>query len=115
MKNPNTYEHEGNIYAKGTHELIRQDACKHYRNIETANQLKSSIRAGEYAWPGCYQLFFITSDGASLSFASVKENFCAVLDSVKTECSDGWPVIAITGEHEYDEPVFCDHSGEQIC
>ena len=115
MKNPNTYQHEGNIYAKQTHELIRQDACKHYRNIETANQLKSSIRAGEYTFPGAYRLFFITSDGASLSFASVKENFCAVLDSVKTQCADGWRVIAMTGEHETDEPVFCDHSGEQIC
>ena len=115
MKNPNTYEHAGNIHATQTGELIRQDACKHFRNIENANQLKSSIRAGEYAWPGGYQLFFITSDGASLSFASVRENFCAVLDSVKTECADGWRVIAITGEHECDEPVFCDHSGEQIC
>ena len=91
MKNPNTYEHAGNIHAKQTGELIRKDACRHY------------------------QLFFITSDGAALSFASVKENFCAVLDSVKTQCNDGWQVIAMSGEHECDEPVFCDHSGEQIC
>ena len=115
MKNSNTYQHEGNIYAKGTHELIRQDACRHYRNISNANELKASLRAGEYAFPGGYQLFFITSDGASLSFASVRENFCAVLDSVKTECADGWRVIAMSGEHECDEPVFCFHSGEQIC
>ena len=114
MKNPNTYEHAGHIHAKQTGELIRQDACRHFRNIETANQLKPSIRAGEYASLGAYRLFFITSDGASLSFASVRENFCAVLDSVKTECAEGWRVVAITGEHETDETVFWDHSGEQI-
>jgi hypothetical protein len=115
MKNSNTYEHAGNIHAKKTGELIRQDACRHYRNISNANELKASLRAGEYTFPGGYRLFFITNDGACLSFTSVRENFCAVLDSVKTQCNDGWRVIAMSGEHEIEEPVFCDHSGERIC
>tara|TARA_R100001594_G_scaffold147613_1_gene200951 strand:+ start:189 stop:608 length:420 start_codon:yes stop_codon:yes gene_type:complete len=104
---------EGDIYANG--KLVRKDAVKSFRNIENANQLKATLRAGEHTFPGSYRLFFITSDGANLSFASVRENFCAILDSVKTKCADGWQVVGISGEHECEEPVFCDHSGEKIC
>ena len=107
------YSFESDIYANG--KLVRKDAAKSFRNIENANQLKATLRAGEHTFPGSYRLFFITSDGANLSFSSVRENFRAVLDSVKTKCADGWQVIALSGAHEFQEPVFCDLSGEKIC
>jgi hypothetical protein len=36
------------------------------------SELKSILRAGPYAWPGGYPLYFLTIDGGTLSFAAVQ-------------------------------------------
>lgn len=79
----------------------------------TNKDLKASLRSGEYAWPGGYPTYFITSDGAALSHKSVRENFRAVVDSIKTNNADGWQVVAVEVNWE-DPELFCDHSNERI-
>ena len=103
---------EGDIYANG--KLVRKDAAKSFRNIKTVNQLKASLRAGEHAFPGGHRLFFVTSDGASLSFTAALENFKCILWSIKNDAHDGWQVVSVSGEHECDGLVFCAHSGERL-
>jgi hypothetical protein len=81
--------------------------------IHTTNDLKNAIRSGPYAWPGGYPLYFITSDGAALSFDAVKENYRIILQSVKHKMRDGWQVVAF--EINWEEPdLFCEHSGKRI-
>ena len=81
--------------------------------IMTTIQLKTVLRSGAYSWPGCYPLFFITSDGAALSFDSVRANFRAVLWSMRNKVNDGWRVVACEANWE-DASLYCDHSGERI-
>jgi len=81
--------------------------------ITNTTDLKNAIRSGAYTFPGCYPLFFITSDGAALSFDSVKENFRLVLWSVKNQVNDGWRVVGCDANWE-DGELTCDHSGERI-
>jgi len=106
------YSFEGDIYKND--KIIRVGAAKHYRRIENTHQLKACLRAGEYAWPGGYQLFFYTSDGGILCYEAVLDNLVSVFDSIKTDCDDGWKIIGLGCTNELDGPVYCDHTGSEI-
>ena len=92
---------------------LRTNYKRTHRNIKSGQDLRATLRAGEFAWPGGYQMFFITSDGAALSFDSVRKNLRSVLDSIRTHCNDGWRVVACDINYE-DTELTCDHSGESI-
>lgn len=79
----------------------------------TTTELKTTIRDGKYAWPGGYPKYFIMDDGEAMSFDSVKENYRLVLDSVKHKHNDGWRVVGVDINWEYDN-LYCCHSGERI-
>ena len=81
--------------------------------IKNTKQLKAALRSGPYAWPGGYPLYFITSDGAALSFQAVRDNFRSVLWSIRHAVNDGWRVVAIEVNWE-DIDLYCDHTGEPI-
>ena len=81
--------------------------------IHTTKDLKDAIRSGPYAWPGGYPLYFITSDGAALSFDTVKENYRIILQSVRHQMRDGWQVVACEINWE-DSGLYCDHTGQRI-
>lgn len=81
--------------------------------IQTTTDLKNAIRSGAYAWPGGYPLFFITDDGAALSFDSVKANLRSVLWSIKNKVNDGWRVVGCDANWE-DGELTCEHSGKRI-
>lgn len=82
-------------------------------NIKNAKDLKQSLRNGPYAWPGGYPMYFITDDGAALSFDCVTENYKLVLDAVKHQYANGWCVVAIEINFE-DCELVCSHSGKPI-
>jgi hypothetical protein len=81
--------------------------------IETAKEFTKQLENGAHAWPGGYPLFFITNDGAALSFDAAKENHELITESIADDCNDGWRVIAIDVNWE-DGELICDHSGERI-
>jgi hypothetical protein len=81
--------------------------------IENTKKLHEVLKSGPYAWPGGYPLFFITSDGAALSFEAVNQEIESVQDSIDTKCQDGWQVVAVDVNWE-DENLLCDHTGEKI-
>lgn len=86
--------------------------CTH-REIKTVSDLKATLRAGEFAWPGGYPLYFITNDGAALSFKTVRKEFRQVLYSIRNQMSDGWRVCCCEVNYENPE-LYDDHSGERI-
>jgi len=79
----------------------------------TTKELKTQLRAGEYAWPGGYPLFFITSDGESLSFEAVRDNLRSVIHSMRHKSNDGWRVVGCDVNWE-DASLYCDHTGKRI-
>lgn len=66
-----------------------------------------------YAWPGGYPRFFITSDGAALSYAAAKAEQENIESSIAEDCRDGWRVVACDVNWE-DSDLTCDHTGERI-
>jgi hypothetical protein len=47
-----------------------------------------------YAWPGGYPRYFITNDGAALSYDAARENRRLIEESIREACNDGWQVVA---------------------
>ena len=79
----------------------------------TTKQIRDFLRGGKYAWPGCYPMYFITSDGAPLSFEAVKSEYRQVSWSVRNKVNDGWRVIGVDINWE-SEDLFCAHNSTQI-
>lgn len=93
---------------------VRKRYSWHYRQIDTVDQLKATLRAGAYAWPGGYPLYFITEDGAALSFESARKEFKHIAYAVRFPGSDrGWRVVACEVNYE-DNDLRCEHSGKPI-
>ena len=83
------------------------------KNQYTTRNLKEALRSGPFAWPGCYPLYFITSDGAALSFDAVRENLRSVIWSIRHGVNDGWRVVGCDVNWE-DASLYCDHTGARI-
>ena len=117
-KNQNFYTFEGDVYRIEDKPFgstpIRRDVARHYREIDSINKLKSSLRAGEYTFPGCYRLFFYTEDGSVLSFESVLDNLQEIFFSMMHDLKNGWSIVGMGSVEEIDEDVYCDHSGDLL-
>ena len=79
----------------------------------TLLEIKKQLRSGQYAWPGGYPLFFITRDGAALSFDAVRAEWRQVVWDHLHNASTGWRVVACDVNWE-DGELTCDHTGERI-
>lgn len=82
-------------------------------NIQSISDFRQAMRNGPYAWPGGYPLYFITSDGAALSFASAKAERRNIVAAIHDRSDNGWRVVAMDINWE-DADLLCDHSGEPI-
>ena len=99
--------------AHGYRDPIRYRYCYTYRTIYTVSELKATLRNGEYAWPGSYQMYFVMSDGGSLSFDTVRKEFRNIIYSMKHKIRDGWVVAGCDINWE-DNDLIDDHTGEKI-
>jgi hypothetical protein len=95
------------------HKPLRAIYAQAFTEINDTQQLRATLRHGGHAWPGGYPMYFITSDGAALSFESVRENLRNVLDSIAHRSNDGWRVVAGDVNWENDD-LTCDHSSKRI-
>jgi len=104
---------EGDLY-NSNHELIRVNYAKHHRDIRVLADVKATLRAGANSTLGGYPIYFITHDGCSVSFDSVRENFHEVVDAFKNDHRNvGWYIVGCQINYE-DDYMVCEHSGERI-
>jgi hypothetical protein len=82
-------------------------------NINTVSDFQQALDNGPYAWPGGYPLYFITNDGAALSFAAAKECKDQIASAIADRGDNGWRVVAIEVNWE-DAELFCGHTGKRI-
>jgi len=69
----------------------------------TTLEVKRALKAGPWAWPGGYPLYFVTRDGAALSFDAMRERFR----------EEARAVLGVDVNWE-DDALFCDHTGKRI-
>src|SRR5689334_1256993 len=84
---------------------LRPVYSRHFREITNTHELKATLRAGAFAWPGGYPLYFITDDCFVLSFDALKEKSTlrAVLSSIRNKANDGWRVVGCDVNWEDNE------------
>jgi hypothetical protein len=93
---------------------LRARYAWHSRTLGSLAEVKAALRAGPYAWPGGYECFFITADGAVLSYEAARDEFRQIVWDYLHNASTGWRVVALGCMAECGEPVVCDHTGCEI-
>lgn len=84
-----------------------------HARISTVRQLKETLRGGDYAWPGGYPLYLVTSDGGTLHLKCAREMARWVIEGVRDQDNCGWNVVACEINDE-DNTLCCDHCNERI-
>ena len=78
----------------------------------TIEQFKQDL-CEPYAWPGGYPRYFITSDGAAISYKSAIHNQKLIIDSINESLNDGWQLVGCDINWE-DSGLYCDDTNERI-
>jgi hypothetical protein len=81
--------------------------------VRGLQEIKATLRAGSYAWPGGYPLYFITRDGDALSFDAVREQLRNVAYDLLNDVSTGWRVEGVDTNYE-DVDLWCAHTNKRI-
>lgn len=81
--------------------------------ISTVEEFDKALQDGPYAWPGGYPLYFITSDGAALSFKAAQDEAELIREAIRDRSDDGWRIEAVEVNWE-DPSLYCDHTGDRI-
>lgn len=79
----------------------------------THQDFARALKRGEYAWPGGYPTYFITSDCAALCFDCAKKEAKRIVESIRNGSNDGWRVIGHEVNWE-DSCLICDHCSQRI-
>ena len=111
---------DGSLYdtaTPGWHERppLRLDYAYPHHIIGGTDHLRSSLRYGDYAWPGGYARYYLCMDGEPLCAACVRGNYREVSRAIRTadDCS-GWFVIACVVCEDTDTDESCAHCGRAI-
>lgn len=93
---------------------VRRDYEKTFKHINTVSQLKATLRAGGYAWPGGYQIVLITQEGDMVKPQALikdKGQLRNAIGDIRAKYSG-----RIVGSEIYYEgpPVQCAYTGEII-
>lgn len=82
--------------------------------IKTISDFRAAVRNGAYAWPGGYPLYFVTADGAALSFKAAKAERRNILEAIRdNDARSGWRICGVDVNWE-DTDLTCDHTNEKI-
>src|SRR5690606_33681485 len=104
---------DGHMYdtrrVKWAEEPFRKAFKYHFSEICNTKQFKSSLRSGQYAWPGGYRLAFSVQDGGVLCFDCATREAREIIDSIRNDYRDGWRVDGLFNVDHCEETVCCDH------
>lgn len=68
----------------------------------------------KYVWPGGYEIFFVTHDGAMLCSDCVNKEIERIVESTTEYNNDGWWIDGYDYSANMEEPDTCDHCNKWI-
>ena len=101
--------HTGELINCDNWTVVREQYNYHHHSITIPRELASTIRAGEYAWPGGYAVFFIASDGGAICHDCTVAEYSNIVDSIRRDISDGWRIVGAEYSSDIDDEMYCDH------
>lgn len=81
--------------------------------IKTPKDFGNALKEGPYAWPGGYPIFFLTSDGGALSFATAWNERDQIVQAIVDKDNSGWRVVGSDVNWE-DPELYDDHTSNRI-
>lgn len=96
-----------------SHHAIRPVYCRTFSEITNTLQLRATLRAGGYAWPGGYPMFLICNDGAALCFDCARREYRQCAYSIRHAIDDGWRIVGCAINDE-NPGLYCDHCSKGI-
>lgn len=94
--------------------VIRPLYAQHVRDITNTVEMRASIRAGKYSFPGGYECFFITDDGACICHDCARKEYRLISASINSKSRDGWRIVALDCACNVDDFLACDHCSRVI-
>jgi hypothetical protein len=92
---------------------IRKDYRRSFAEIKTVAQLKATLRNGQYTFPGCYPLYFITADGCAISFDALKDK--DILRGAYSDIQSRYSGRIVGCDVNYEDALlFCEITGNKI-
>jgi hypothetical protein len=88
----------------GLWRTLRYDLTQH-------RDIARFVARGKYSWPGGYELFAVTDDGACLCADCCRSEYARI---ARSEPGDGWRVVAYDCEEAIEDLLLCDHCGRVI-
>ena len=108
-----TSECDGGLYdtrlPNWSEKPIREKYNWTHSRISEVSELKATLRAGQYTFPGGYLLALSTSDGACICFECARKEFANIIDSIAKDISDGWKIDGCFIADHVEDHLSCDH------
>jgi hypothetical protein len=94
---------------------LRKNYRYHHREIKSVADLKATLRAGPWAWPGGYPLHFICGDGEPLCFKCANKELKYIISAIQNGDidKDAWIVVACDINYE-DGDMQCTNCNKKI-
>lgn len=106
---------DGALYdARNLARTIRPLYARHVRDITNTVEMRASIRAGKYAFPGGYECFFIADDGACICHDCARKEYRLISASINSKSRDGWRIVALDCACNVDDFLMCAHCSRVI-
>lgn len=110
------------FFTSHTGELVRHADCatirplfaRHCVSITNGLELRASLRAGRYAWPGGYTVAYVTNDSGTLCPDCVRAEIHQCIYSLRHNTRDGWRIVGMISAAESDDACTCDHCGREV-
>ena len=82
--------------------------------IKTVGEFEQALAAGPYAFPGGYPHYFITADGAALSFDAATEEADLIREAIKDNDRQGGFMVTGMDVNWENPSLYCDHTSKRI-
>lgn len=97
---------------------LRPNFCRHHRDINSAADLKATLRAGSTTTYGGYPVYLMAADGSVYSFAGVKANLsqhiAAWNDPARTSRYFDGAMLIVSCCINYEDDLHCEWTGDRI-
>ena len=94
------------------------DTKNHGERVKFALEMMKLARQ-KYAWPGGYEIIFLTSDGEYLCADCVRseanQTYRDTRDWTGSRSGSGWEIAAIGTADYLEESTLCAHCGRELC
>lgn len=82
--------------------------------ISTVAEFRKMIRAGQFTFPGMYEVFGVCDDGGTLCFPCMDRERRVIASAIGSNTRDGWNVQAVDATCNTDAEVRCDNCNRVV-